>query len=51
MPYSLATLELFSTASASATILSLNARLYDVRRALGVMTTLLEINDCEHEIV
>ena len=28
--------ELFSTASASATILSLNARLYDVRRALGM---------------
>ena len=43
--------ELFSTASASATILSLNARLYDVRRALGMMTTWLEINDCEHEIV
>ena len=32
-------LELFSTAPASATILSLNARLYDVRQALGMMTT------------
>ena len=31
--------ELFSTASASATILSLNARLYDARRALSTMTT------------
>ena len=35
VPYSLAISELFSTASASATILSLSARLYDVRRALG----------------
>ena len=38
MPYSLAISELFSTASASATILSLNARLYDVRRAFGMIT-------------
>ena len=37
MPYSLAISELFSTASASATILSLNARLYDVRRAFGMI--------------
>ena len=51
MPYSLAISELFSTASASVTILSLSARLYHVRRALGMMTTWLEINDCEHEIV
>ena len=36
MPYSLAISELFSTASASATILSLNARLYDVQRAVGM---------------
>ena len=43
--------ELFSTASASVTILSLNARLYDARRALSMMTTWLEINDCEHGIV
>ena len=31
--------ELFSTASALATIFSLNARLYDVQQALGMMTT------------
>ena len=43
--------ELFSTTSASATILSLNARLYDARRALSMMTTWLEINDFEHGIV
>ena len=51
MPYSLAISELFSTTSASETIVSLSARLYGVRRALGMMTTWLEINDCEHEIV
>ena len=39
MPYSLAISELFSTASASATIVSLSTRLYDGQRALGMMTT------------
>ena len=38
LPYSLAISELFPTASASATILSLNARLHDVRRAFGMIT-------------
>ena len=51
MPYSPAISELFLTASASATILSLNARLYDMWWALGMMTTWLKINDCQHEIV
>ena len=37
-PYSRAISELFSTASASATTLSLKAILYDERRALGMMT-------------
>ena len=42
---------LMPTAFASATVVSLSARLYGVRRALGMMTTWLEIYDCEHEIV
>ena len=37
MPYSLAISELFSMASASATIFSLKTRLYDVRRAFGMI--------------
>ena len=48
MPYSVAFSELFSTASA--TILSLNARLYNVQRAVG-MITYKTLNDCEHGIV
>ena len=37
MPYSLVISELFSTASASVTIFNLKAKLYDERRAFGMM--------------